>query len=330
MAAALNQLGQDALAGFTDGITSATQGVIDVINSTADTVEDAFKNAFGAHSPATRMIPVGGSIVQGIIQGLVDLMPDLLASIDDIGDKMLREAQRVAKAAQAALGAGYTAEASIDRQIAANLERLKDVLPQYLQYTQGALLQAQQEAERMTDPAQGAKWFKMRSDQILEYAKLQKQLSEATTQQDKDRIAAQMLLINRAQTAEIAAFQAIQAGASGPIQSLVDQIAALLAAGVPVNDTGPGALLSALLNQLEALLHRAGGGPVDEGRAYWVGEQGPEIFMPRQSGQIIPAGASAGAMGMTMNVTFNLPPGTPAQLVDMVIEKLNRQIKGRR
>jgi phage-related minor tail protein len=44
---------------------------------------------------------------------------------------------------------------------------------------------------------------------------------------------------------------------------------------------------------------RASGGPVAGGTAYLVGEQGPELFVPRQSGSIMPNG-SAGAV--TVNI----------------------------
>lgn len=43
---------------------------------------------------------------------------------------------------------------------------------------------------------------------------------------------------------------------------------------------------------------RASGGPVESGRAYLVGERGPELFMPRQSGRI----QASGAGGITINV----------------------------
>jgi phage-related minor tail protein len=382
IADALYQLGQDALAGFSDGIRAATRGVISVINSTANTVEDAFKGAFGAHSPATRMVPLGVSViegvmqgaqdtlpllrgslrgslsglpddlktvvpaakfmpvgnfaVEGILQGFQDLWPSLQAEVSALGDDLVATAMSIAQATQKALASAFSSEESMDRQIASNLDKLKDVLPQYLQYTQGALAQVQKEAEQMLDPAQGAKWFKMRSDQILEYAALQKKLSEAAVGEDRDRIQAQMLLISEAHRAAIKAFEATQAGATNPYQSLIDQIGKLMAGGLPVNDTGVGAMLVALLNQLQTVLgiipQKAMGGPVDQGRPYWVGERGPELFVPRTSGQIVPNGASAA--GMTFNNTFNntfvLPPGTPAQLVDMVLEKLNRQVKGRR
>ena len=51
---------------------------------------------------------------------------------------------------------------------------------------------------------------------------------------------------------------------------------------------------------------RAGGGPVSAGRAYIVGEEGPELFVPRQSGGIVPnnaMGGTGGGGGFTINVT---------------------------
>ncbi|HUJ46945.1 MAG TPA: phage tail tape measure C-terminal domain-containing protein [Rhizomicrobium sp.] len=40
---------------------------------------------------------------------------------------------------------------------------------------------------------------------------------------------------------------------------------------------------------------RAGGGPVDAGLAYLVGEQGPELFVPQSAGAIMPNGAMQGS-----------------------------------
>lgn len=42
---------------------------------------------------------------------------------------------------------------------------------------------------------------------------------------------------------------------------------------------------------------RATGGPVSPGRAYVVGERGPELFVPTSAGQIAPAGVSGRALG---------------------------------
>lgn len=46
---------------------------------------------------------------------------------------------------------------------------------------------------------------------------------------------------------------------------------------------------------------RAEGGPVSAGRGYIVGEQGPELFVPGSSGNIVPNGAG----GVTVNVTVH-------------------------
>lgn len=50
---------------------------------------------------------------------------------------------------------------------------------------------------------------------------------------------------------------------------------------------------------------KAAGGPVNAGTAYMVGERGPELFMPRQSGSIIPNGALAGG-GVTVAPVYNI------------------------
>jgi hypothetical protein len=54
---------------------------------------------------------------------------------------------------------------------------------------------------------------------------------------------------------------------------------------------------------------KAGGGDVQSGRAYLVGEQGPEMFVPRTAGAIIPSHALADGAGATWQVsqTFVVP-----------------------
>ena len=71
---------------------------------------------------------------------------------------------------------------------------------------------------------------------------------------------------------------------------------------------GAGGLLGALGTLLGGALGapgRATGGPVSPGRAYRVGERGPELFVPTSSGRIeAPSGAAAGThIRMTINVS---------------------------
>lgn len=52
---------------------------------------------------------------------------------------------------------------------------------------------------------------------------------------------------------------------------------------------------------------RASGGPVSANSPYLVGEQGPELFIPRSGGTIIPNGQTMSAMGgSSANVTYNI------------------------
>lgn len=54
---------------------------------------------------------------------------------------------------------------------------------------------------------------------------------------------------------------------------------------------------------------RASGGPVDSGRAYVVGERGPEMFVPDVSGRIEPSLAGAGGMTVNQQFTVSAPGG---------------------
>lgn len=56
--------------------------------------------------------------------------------------------------------------------------------------------------------------------------------------------------------------------------------------------------------QLGNLMYRAEGGPVSSGSPYIVGERGPELFVPRYSGTIVP-NHELGSGGQTINMTFN-------------------------
>jgi hypothetical protein len=60
---------------------------------------------------------------------------------------------------------------------------------------------------------------------------------------------------------------------------------------------GVGKMVTSALSFLPG---RANGGPVSSGSPYIVGERGPELFVPRSSGNIIPNGATGG--GVVVNV----------------------------
>jgi len=72
---------------------------------------------------------------------------------------------------------------------------------------------------------------------------------------------------------------------------------------------GLGALAGQLIGALLGLPGRAGGGPVAPGRAYLVGERGPELFVPTGSGRIEAGGGHAAPRDVKMSITINAPAG---------------------
>lgn len=73
--------------------------------------------------------------------------------------------------------------------------------------------------------------------------------------------------------------------------------------------SGLGGVVAGLLTSLIGAPGRATGGPVSAGRAYRVGERGPELFVPTTSGRVEAHGGGAGhgagrgPVSITVNVT---------------------------
>jgi hypothetical protein len=91
-----------------------------------------------------------------------------------------------------------------------------------------------------------------------------------------------------------------------------------LIGGGPGDIRGPGGSTSIPFGGPRAL-----GGPVEAGSAYLVGEQGPELFMPGQSGRIIPNGQTGSTV---VNQTIQISVGV-AQTVRAEIAALMPAIK---
>jgi len=66
---------------------------------------------------------------------------------------------------------------------------------------------------------------------------------------------------------------------------------------------GGGNLIQGLLGSIGFGGARAMGGPVAAGMGYLVGERGPELFLPRQSGTVVPNGATVGGATIVMNIS---------------------------
>lgn len=100
------------------------------------------------------------------------------------------------------------------------------------------------------------------------------------------------------------AASAVKAG----VRSILDQVGAVIRPG-----DAPG---------------RAVGGPVGPGRAYVVGERGPELFVPTASGRIAPAATGGGGRDVRVNVTIAAPPGTdPGQALQRSSRQVARAVR---
>ncbi len=63
---------------------------------------------------------------------------------------------------------------------------------------------------------------------------------------------------------------------------------------------------------------RAAGGPVTQGTAYMVGEQGPELFVPNSSGYIVPNNAMGGST-ININVSGAIDPESTARQIISIL-----------
>lgn len=99
------------------------------------------------------------------------------------------------------------------------------------------------------------------------------------------------------------------------LAAMAEIASAALRAGIQAAGAGgKGGLLSGAAQLLGALLGapgRATGGPVAPGRAYLVGERGPELFVPTDSGRV-EAGRS-GVREIRMSIAISAPAGESPQ-----------------
>ena len=75
--------------------------------------------------------------------------------------------------------------------------------------------------------------------------------------------------------------------------------------------SGTSGLVGALTSALGGAPGRATGGPVSPMRPYWVGERGPELFVPTASGSIVAAGGGGGG-ARDVRVSITVQGGSDA------------------
>ena len=88
---------------------------------------------------------------------------------------------------------------------------------------------------------------------------------------------------------------------------------------------GDGGLLSILSSLFGGSPGRATGGPVSPGRPYWVGERGPELFVPTASGRV--EAGSGGARDVRVAITVNAAAGTAPQALQRSSRQVARAVR---
>lgn len=100
-------------------------------------------------------------------------------------------------------------------------------------------------------------------------------------------------------------------------------IDAILGRGKGEGEGGIGGVLAGLLGAPG----RATGGPVSPGRAYWVGERGPELFVPTASGRVDVPAAGANGRDVRVVITINAPAGEGAGALRQSSRQVARAVK---
>ncbi|MGP1354755.1 MAG: tail tape measure protein [Parasphingopyxis sp.] len=94
---------------------------------------------------------------------------------------------------------------------------------------------------------------------------------------------------------------------------------------------GPNGGLLSLGSQLAAAFlgvpGRATGGPVAPGRAYRVGERGPELFVPDADGRIEPLAAPNASRDIRVTINLNAPQGAETEALTRSGRQIARQVR---
>lgn len=102
-----------------------------------------------------------------------------------------------------------------------------------------------------------------------------------------------------------------------------DGLAAIFGGGGGGNGGGLGGLFANLFGAPG----RATGGPVSPGRPYWVGERGPELFVPTASGRVDVPAAGGGGRDVRVAITINAPAGENAGALRQSSRQVARAVK---
>ena len=90
---------------------------------------------------------------------------------------------------------------------------------------------------------------------------------------------------------------------------------------------GIGGGIASLLSAFLGAPGKAVGGPVSPGRAYLIGERGPELFVPTASGRIAPSAGAERGREVRVSISINAPAGGEARALAQSSRQVARAVK---
>ena len=118
---------------------------------------------------------------------------------------------------------------------------------------------------------------------------------------------------------------ALSAMAEIAASSIRSGIGAILSGGGGKGGSGIVSTIATLLAAFAGAPGKAIGGPVSPGRAYLVGERGPELFVPTAGGRIETGGPAV--RDIRMSITVNAPAGAEARALAQSSRQVARAVK---
>jgi len=220
------EIGTAIVSGIRSGISNSWDGFVSWVLSLLSGLEDDVKAFFGISSPSKMFATFGEQLVQGLMIGVERTWPEMTNLIGGLSEDLVDEMENIGRAMNNAIAEGFGATSTIDRQLAKNLDdvaKIEDAFQQKI-VTQDLDTLLKKSQQLFADPKAQADYFKMASAHEFELLKIRQQIAEATTDEDKDRLNKQLILISRAQDAELDQFYKKQEGAVSPAQAIAEQI----------------------------------------------------------------------------------------------------------
>lgn len=253
-------VGKAIIDGIKKGLGDAS-ALVEAAKNAAKAALQAAKDFLGIKSPSREAAKqIGEPFNAGIAQGIVNSMGLIKSTIRNLKSELLKELKDLADTASEMVAGSLRDALSGKAQIARDNVKLFDdlnkmipkelltpqvgfndeetakleaerkrKLAEYQALQQGVrdqLAAAQAEAGDISnyDAELAAKFYKMKTDQIMEMADLQRELTEANSDEERAQLQQKIALVQQAQAAEAALFQNQAQDSANQYDSMVEQL----------------------------------------------------------------------------------------------------------